>query len=83
MELTAEQKFLKALAEWLDIETIPKNRIQEASREYLDQFVSVNEKVEPEWKPEVGKLYKRTLNGVVTEITNDSQSKRGKTTRHV
>ena len=57
MEMTAEQKYLKALAEWLDIETIPKNRIQEASREYLDQFVGVNEKVEPQWKPEVGRLY--------------------------
>ena len=68
MKLTAEQEFLKALAEWLDIETIPKNRIQEASREYLDQFVSVNEKVEPEWTPEVGGLYKRKINGVITEI---------------
>ena len=45
MKLTAEQKYLKALAEWLDIENIPKNRIQEASREYLDQFRDVNEKV--------------------------------------
>ena len=46
MELTAEQKYLKALAEWLDIENIPKNRIQEASREYLDQFRGVAEKVD-------------------------------------
>ena len=46
MELTAEQKYLKALAEWLDIENIPKNRIQEASREYLDQFRGVKEKVD-------------------------------------
>ena len=79
--MTPEQKFLKALAEWLDIKTCPKNRIQMASREYLDQFREVKEKVdqftdvskkvepEPAWKPEVGKLYKRTLNGVVTEIT--------------
>ena len=69
MELTAEQKYLKALAEWLDIETIPKNRIQEASREYLDQFREVKEKVdqftdvgkkvETGWTPEVGKLYRR------------------------
>lgn len=46
MELTAEQKYLKALAEWLDIKTIPKNRIQEASREYLDQFREGKEKVD-------------------------------------
>lgn len=41
-----------------------------ACKEYLDQFVSVNEKVEPEpaWKPEVGKLYRRKLNGVITEV---------------
>lgn len=65
--MTAEQKYLKALAEWLDIETIPKNRIQEASKEYLDQFVGVNEKAEPTWTPEVGKLYKGDL-GVI-EVT--------------
>lgn len=80
MELTAEQKYLKALAEWLDIENIPKNRIQEASRKYLDQLREVKEKVdqftegskkvepEPAWKPEVGKLYRRKLNGVITEV---------------
>ena len=63
--MTPEQKFLKALAEWLDIKTCPKNRIQMASREYLDQFREVKEKVdqftdvskkvepEPAWKPEV------------------------------
>lgn len=28
-----------------------------ACKEYLDQFVSVNEKVELDWTPEVGKLY--------------------------
>ena len=73
MELTAEQKYLKALAEWLDIETIPKNRIQEASREYLDQFVSVNEKVEPEsaWTPELGKLYK-SYSGQIVEFFEES-----------
>lgn len=71
MELTAEQKYLKALAEWLDIETIPKNRIQEASKEYLDQFREVKEKVEPTpaWTPEVGKLYKR-CDGSISEVIN-------------
>ena len=68
MELTAEQKYLKALAEWLDIETIPKNRIQEASREYLDQFTDAGEMVDG--CPEVGNLYRRNLNGVITEITS-------------
>ena len=73
---TPEQEFLKALAvDLIDHKHFLKDEILNACKKYLASLeqnqYDITEKVEPEpaWKPEVGKLYRRTLNGVVTEIT--------------
>lgn len=85
MKLTAEQEFLRALAEWFDTKSTPMNQIQEASQDYLasikpNQFREVKEKADhftdgsnmvvPQWTPEVGKLYQHNRGGWVSELTD-------------
>jgi hypothetical protein len=75
MMKTPEQEFLKALAvDLIDHKHFLEDEILNACKKYLASLeqnqCDITEKVEPEpaWKPEVGKLYRRKLNGVITEV---------------